>query len=741
MIMKNTRIFISGAAALAFVLMGGISCDRAHIGDIYTPDELGATQKSFYVDVEGGDVQIDILANKEGNVETIGECPDWLTINQKTFANDASVSVSVGANNHFQRHARLLLSTPTRKDTVTVYQYGAVPEQFYVSAGSVLVYNGEQQSSIKTDINVPLSTVDVRIAYPGRDEWVKSSEVRADEFVFTTIDNPSATEMRRAYLTLSHINGWGEKEKYEVVLIQPRSDNHVGTTFSAEQLRELATTEGTVLPDDAFIEGVIVSTTETGQAGDISCLDYQQGTGVVNYELNDLTAYMQSVDGRYGFKLLTETADKNGFKRFTRVGFSAGGAVVSKTEDEPVRYTISGVDSHEILTQSDASLEVAAKQMYMSELTDDDIYTYVTLKDCEIPMRKGPLTPINEGYTKTKGYNRLGKHPMLIRDIEGSSMYMMTNVTCPYRRDGSVMPYGSGNISGVIVHEIYKNFEKNGNIGRYQIRHFTREEIALEENFENSFSALAVEFRYADIPGEFDYTELPNAIRATYGKGELCHTYGTEVGNFSDSYVYLGPTNNKKGEYANGAGIILEDGSQYLPVEGRESAQNPDAKCCLSKDLMLSWSHKYWWDSSNGRGYSWLVKFTTKNITSDRASLQFAMHNNSQSARSPRYWKAEYSLTTSDCGPESDDQWTLIGEFTCHDVAIWASQNDWQLLGTRVYDFPLPVEILGQESVCIRLTPRNNKAAAKSVDSYDSSTIANNSGYNTMDYFAVRYNK
>ena len=37
--------------------------------------------------------------------------------------------------------------------------------------------------------------------------------------------------------------------------------------------------------------------------------------------------------------------------------------------------------------------------------------------------------------------------------------------------------------------------------------------------------------------------------------------------------------------------------------------------------------------------------------------------------------------------------------------------------------------------------PRNNKAAEKSVDSYDSSTIANNSGYNTMDYFAVRYNK
>ena len=37
--------------------------------------------------------------------------------------------------------------------------------------------------------------------------------------------------------------------------------------------------------------------------------------------------------------------------------------------------------------------------------------------------------------------------------------------------------------------------------------------------------------------------------------------------------------------------------------------------------------------------------------------------------------------------------------------------------------------------------PRSNRAASKSVDSYDDNTIANNSGYNTMDYFAVRYNK
>jgi hypothetical protein len=37
--------------------------------------------------------------------------------------------------------------------------------------------------------------------------------------------------------------------------------------------------------------------------------------------------------------------------------------------------------------------------------------------------------------------------------------------------------------------------------------------------------------------------------------------------------------------------------------------------------------------------------------------------------------------------------------------------------------------------------PRNNEAGARDAGSYDSSTIANNSGYNTMDNIAVRYNK
>ena len=730
---------IKKCALLILGVLVAVSCDKS-FHEIYKPTELGATQREFYVAAEGEDVEVTVYANEKGSIQVLGEAEKWVNLSTTSFDSDFTLTVSTKANQGFKRKADIVLESGTRKDTVALYQYGIVEEKCHIFAQSMIVYNNDEVNSFEVDINVPFEQIRQAVAYNTDDEWLSDMNLTQKAFTFKAAKNTDKLNTRSAYISFQYKNGWNEVENYMVTLLQARADNKVGTFFSAEQLREVATSEGYVLPEDAIIEGYIVSDRENGQAGDLQVLDYKQGTGVINTDANDKTAYLMSVDGNYGFKLETENDYDNEFKRFTKVGIKAGGAVVSKTLDEPVRYTISGVSSINVISCSEAGSDFPKKEKYINELTDNDIYTYVTLKDCKIPMRKGPFTPVNEGYTTVNTYNRCAKYPVLIRDINGGSMYMYFNMTCPYRRDGSVMPYGSGKISGVIVHELYKSFEKDGKIGRYQIRHFYREEIDLAADFKDSFSELITEFRYVKKPGEFEDTELDNAILATAGNGEMCHTYGA-VGNYSPTYMYLGPANNRNNQYQNGAGIILEDGTQYLPVEGKEKDQNTEGKCDFSSNLMLSWSNKYWWNNSYDQGYSWLVYFSTKGISSDRVSMQFAMYNNSQNARSPRYWKAEYSLTTSDCTPAKADQWKLIGEFTVHDVAIWATQNDWQTCGTRVYDFPLPTEILGKDKVYIRLTPRNDKAAAKSETSYDSSTIANNSGYNTMDYFAVRYNK
>ena len=736
--MKKTTIL----AMAFFALLLCLSCDKNHF-DVNAPDELGMAEHKYYVGEMGDEISVSFLANKQGTISLLN--PDdesWVRLGASSFEADGSFPVLVLANDGFKRRADVLLRTETRSDTVSVFQQGTVEERFYVATGSMVVYNGSAEvNTVTTDINVPLERIKTEIRQSGDEEWIKDCHLTNSALTFRTTDNTDRNYMRRAAIVLSYEDGWRALQTATVSVLQARSDNKIGTSFTPEELRSVATVSGYTLPEDAFVEGYIVSTTEGGNAGDAQVDDYKQGTGVIDYSMTDCTSYLESLDGRYGFRLIAKSVADNSFTRYSRICLQVGGAVVKKSSGEPVCYTIEGVKSDDILTSADGTHTMPWKEKSITELTDDDINTLVKIKDCEIAMRKGPFTPVNEGYTSLCGYNRLAKYPILIRDIKGGSMYMFTNMTCPYRRDGNRLPYGSGDIMCIVVHEAYKSFEKDGNIGRYQFRHLLRDEINLKPDFQDNFSGIITEFRYARFPSEFETTGLPNAILATKGNGELCHTHG-EVSNFSPSYFYIGECGSKKkGKYAEGAGIELDEGGIYEPWIGTESAQNTDGKGWFAANLKLSWSNKYWWDSSHNRGYCWLVNFSTAGITSDRVSMQFAMYNNSQSARSPRYWTAQYSLVTTSTAAEDDDKWTDIGEFTVPDVAIWASQNDWQTLGTRVYDFPLPTEILGHESVSIRLMPRSNKAAAKAEDSYDSSTVANNSGYNTMDYFAVRYNK
>ena len=739
--MKYTKIF----AIISLALIAFAGCDKDY-HEVYAPDELGLPESEFYAEATGDDLDIMFLANKQGTFTLLDEKDaSWVKLGSTSFESDGNLIVNILSNDGFKRRADILLATDTRKDTISIFQHGAIEEKFNISAGSMIVYNGTDEiQTVPADINVLLSKIKTEVRYSGDEKWIQDCNLSSSKFSFKTTDNADEDYTRRAMIVLSYRDGWEQMQTASIVVIQARADNNIGKLYTAEELRAVATTDGYTLPEEALIEGYIVSTTEGGNAGDQVVADIFQGTGVIDYTLTERTSYLMSTDGSYGFRLISDAAEKNEFKRYSRVCLNIAGAKVFHSEDTPVQYTIEGITSENILTSADGEISMPKKVKSIDELTDDDINTLVTIKDCEIAMRKGPFTPINEGYSSLCGYNRVAKYPILIRDIMGGSMYMYTNMTCTYRRNGETLPYGSGNITGVVVHEDYTNFEKDGNIGRYQLRHMTREDIDLKPNFEDNFSGIITEFRYAKFPNsEFDETKLPNAILATKGNGEMCHTYGS-VSNFSPTYFYIGQCGSKKkGKYEEGAGIELEEGGIYQPWvdNNTEGAQNTDGKGWFKNSLMISWSNKYWWDGTNSRGYCWLVNFSTEGITSDKVSMQFAMYNNSQSARSPRYWKAQYSLTTTDCSKSSDSQWKDIAEFTVPDVAIWDYQNDWQTLGTRVYDFPLPTEILGKESVSIRLMPRNNKAAKKDKTSYDNSTIANNSGYNTMDYFAVRYNK
>lgn len=721
---------------LLLLLLAAYSC-KLDDAEYLQRDELGALDKEFTVGSDMGRLTFPVYANKSGRVSVL-EGGAWLSAATTTFDSDATITLDYLYNEGFPRLGRVELSTDTRRDTVTIKQKGGMEEWLDFPQTSMVVYNGSTEPSVlPVEGNVDFGKVRHSIVYIDGENWIGSVNLSQDKLELTTTDNPDPQNVRRARIRMSYTDGWQKERVFTIQVTQAPSDNLIGELQTFPQIREMATTAGSMIADDYCIEGYVVSRPESGNVGENAVL----AMNYIDYAASDETAYVESLDGKYGFRIRTASAEDNVLRPESFVRLLLNGASVQK-EENPTRYTIYGATASMVL-ESKAG-EIPVKSMRMSALTEDDIYTYVTLTDCEIPVRKGCLTPINEGYTNLFNSDRVSKFPILIRDIEGSSMYMYTNTTCPYRRDGRKLPYGKGNISGVIVHENYRSFidgdnadeDLCGNIGNYQIRHMRYEDLDLADDISESFSALLTEYRYMNIPAENpDHVWLP-----TYGNnGFFTHSRTSYIHNTykthgwpSTDFTYLGPCGKNYTTSVNGYGITLEDGRDY----GAEYKGNSTGKGISAAEMNMCWANTQWWN--NGRGEAWLIEFSTKGIVSDVVSMQLSTQNISQSLRTPRYWKAEWSLGC-DMSAQADEQWHLIGLYTVPDVGINANTLLSQSLGFKQMDFPLPAnEILGHEQVYIRLMPCENKAS--SGNDYDSSTIVNGNG-NAINYFAIRYNK
>ena len=348
-----------------------------------------------------------------------------------------------------------------------------------------------------------------------------------------------------------------------------------------------------------------------------------------------------------------------------------------------------------------------------------------------------------------------------MRDIEGEHIYLYTNTTCLYRRDGSRLPYGSGKLSGIVVHELFPRFEWEDNasgddesygyIGRYQLRHVSKSDFdGLAEDFEESFSALLTEYRFLQYDN--------NKVYPTYGtNGYLTHSYKDGTGAIkilaNEDFSYLGPVGNKSSFIfgsnignVNGMGIILEDGTDWW-------RDNPDVNSSTSGDTSgagkgkvprknsaegPAWVDWYWWDKTNDRGHAWIVNFSTEGIETDVLSMQVSVLNDrydSGKYGSPRYFDVAWSETGD---MNADGDWTYIASYTVPDMARWTpATRYWQYAGWKPIDVKLPLEMLGKNDICIRFSAANKKAG--SVEEFDAETIG--TGEIAFSYIGIRYNK
>ena len=501
----------------------------------------------------------------------------------------------------------------SRRDTLYIKQKALIDARIAFANSSIIVpgAGGENKSVIET--NVPFSDITVETEYsdPENTDWIQEIEIvdaesEERELVITLDANPAEEVPRSAAVSLSFTDGWDETVSVEFNLLQRTAKETLGRNITFEEFRQNYALNKKI-EDYVIIEGIVVSNPDNRNAGE----NTQLTTSTIDYTVSERTLYLESKDGRYGIAILTNEVEDNIFDQYDHVQLLIQGATGNLVEN-PDRYELEGVTKSMVISRTAGSAsDVPVKEKHMNELTDDDIYTYVTLKEVEFPVRKGSITPVNEGYAIGTNAHRISKYPLLVRDINGDAMYMMTNTNCAYRSDGTRLPYGSGDISGVIVHERFSRFEwRNGAdpaemtddptlgyIGRYQIRHQNKEDIwgKMQNSVEDSFSALLTEYRYWN-PDTENEVQKP-----TYGtNGWLTHTYQEKYsGSASKEYLqatykqhmvgggtyeYLGPVGNSANNLfganygnKNGIGIVIDPSKEsWNPKMDAFISRTPD---------------------------------------------------------------------------------------------------------------------------------------------------------------------
>lgn len=697
--------------------------------------ELGAVPEILLVGQSGGEVSIPYYANLSGTITILDEAP-WAQPDASSFSGDGTLKVQVGGNNGIRRYTRIVFqaSEKPRVDTVILRQEGIL-DTLSVNASSVIVYNKMGDTFIPASMTLDPSTVKATAQYPDAEPaaWVKACSVNKNAVIIRADENTSDTDIRSAVLTLSWINGWGQKIRKDIQLTQATSaasGNLVGTPATFEAVRALAGEKPISIEENLSLEGYIVSDNASKNVTE----NPQRTSTDIDYTATDKGAVFESLDGRYGFLLETASIQDNIFEPFTRVTLLLSGVELRK-DANPDRFTLAKITSSMVAASAKVGEDgIPAKTLSISDLKDSDIYTRVTLKDCEFPIRKGGLTPLNEGYTSLYKVDRVTKFASLVRDKAGSSIYLLTNTSCPYRRDGRKIGNGSGPVSGIVVSEAYESFQ---GVGRYQIRHQSWEDLGFADDFSDGFSGLLCEWRYLR-QGNAD-----RSWNATAGSGTMTHThtlgtpnptYGTWCYPCYDQ-SYLGPVFNKCTN-VNGFGVTLEDGSDYA---SSYTGSVDKGQLLASAGWPMAWM-KETWISNSEQFYSWEIHFSTAGITTDVLSLQVSSLNASQEGKSPVHWKVEWAVSNA-----NDAKWTEVGSYSVPDIVLWSITQPWQSAGYKPVNIPLPLEMLDKEDVYIRLTPADR--AGNTTQGYCNTNFVNGAAgstskaNNALNYVAIRYNK
>ena len=422
----------------------------------------------------------------------------------------------------------------------------------------------------------------------------------------------------------------------------------------------------------------------------------------IDFSVNEKTAYIESLDGQYGLRIVAKLPADNILKRYSSVQLSINGLKLVK-ESNPERYTLTGFTKEHVLNQNaGTAADLPKKEKHISELTDADIYTYVTLKECEFMLNGGAYINVHDGYCYKTDLNTQGvldpRFDCAIRgviDSRGEKINMVLNTQVRWRRKGDGVPAGSGPISGIIVHTKLPRYGVKGDVGTYQIRPVEEADIAFSrEESTRNYSTLV---RWA-WPG------------MTTNAGIKQHADGSIVPYLGEGRMFSS-VSNKLNTSSTVAGVSCT--LDYNTLDYAKGIKSPAVRY-----------NGIWWNSSRNEGEWVAFNFSTEGVSGScmKMILSAALGNLSAATIvAPLYWDVSYSLDGS--------TFTRFDTVPIRTLVYWAGPQ-WYVPGLYEVDFDLPSACFGQKDVTIRL-----QAASKVCGS----TTGEDNGTTTKTYVYFRF--
>ena len=508
------------------------------------------------------------------------------------------------------------------RSTIRLTQ-SAMEPVFTLSSTGQEYYANEKGYNIPSLLNNIWSSDNIQIRTSA--DWVKSASIDSTGLNFTLNRNTDG-QTRSATINLDCVESeYGVHAEFSLTQLP-------NMWLSIEELRSLP--EGKLVNDD-ILEGFIVSDRTSLNL----CSSPQTGQHSFDRSENGRTAYLEGVDGMYGVMLKFTSPEENRTTQFEKVRINLNGVEVIR-ETNPLRITLSGLEASAVTRLADPDEgSVPVKQRSVSQLTDSDIYTLVSIPGVEILQKDGSFTNCDDAYSYREEANPFSGTdapwwdvaPLLLHDRNGESINMLTNAAVPWRRNGvdlgaladpaqPLVPQGSGTVKGIIVSDDVAPV-RYGNIGKYQIRPMKYEDIALDQA---SFTSTVVEWNWNDFSpavtpvvgsGTLDLSGIPDS------EGKTISATKTLSSDYNNTY------NGREGDGGNGNGGGIN-------MAG------------LVKNGAMKFS-KMWWNFTQNKGEYFDIKFNMGGASGTNLFVGLVWGHGEGSSElygGPSHWKALYSV-------------------------------------------------------------------------------------------------